>query len=124
MKLVAISAALEGVTGIVLIAAPSLVAWLLFAADLPPAGQATGRVAGFALLALGLACWPAQIKTPNAAALRGLLLYNVLATLFLLYLGMSRELVGVLLWPAFAVHALLSILLARLLLQRDVSNTT
>jgi hypothetical protein len=124
MRLIMLAAAVEAVTGLVLIAAPSLVAWLLFGADLPPVGQAASRVAGFALLALGLVCWPAQVQTPITSAVRGLLLYNLLAALFFLYLGVSRELVGVLLWPAFAVHALLWILLARLSLQPDVSKTT
>jgi hypothetical protein len=35
-----------------------------------------------------------------------------LATLYLAYLGLRREWVGSLLWPAVAVHALLTALLA------------
>ena len=42
------------VTGLVLIIRPSLFVWLLFAAELSEAGQALGRLAGFALLALAV----------------------------------------------------------------------
>jgi len=111
MRLIAIAAALEAITGMVLIADPSFLSWLLFGTAMPPAGIAVGRVAGFALLALAVACRP-----PNRGATRGLLAYNVLAAVFFIYLGIARELVGILLWPAAAVHALLSVLLARLAL--------
>ena len=115
MRLVATAAALEAVTGLVIAISPSLVAWLLFGARLDSPGEAVGRVAGFALLSLGLACWPAK-ATPTAAAMRGLLPYNVLAVIFFLYLGLGHALVGALLWPAVAVHGALSILLVRLAL--------
>jgi hypothetical protein len=123
MKLIAIAAAFEAITGIVLIADPSFVAWLLLGAGLSPAGDAVGRVAGFGLLALGLACRPAQSAGARSAPTFGLLVYNALATIFFIYLGIGRELVGVLLWPAAVVHAILSILLARFFVQREVSKT-
>ncbi|HEY6326670.1 MAG TPA: hypothetical protein VIW73_09200 [Candidatus Cybelea sp.] len=115
MRLVAAAAALEALTGLVLAISPSFVAWLLFGARLDAPGEAVGRVAGFALLSLALACWPANVTTTTAASTRGLFLYNVLAAIFFLYLGLSHALVGVILWPAVAVHGILSVLLARLL---------
>jgi hypothetical protein len=42
-----------------------------------------------------------------------LLIYNLLVTLYLLYLGIGGKLVGVLLWPAVALHAMLAILIVR-----------
>jgi hypothetical protein len=42
-----------------------------------------------------------------------MLTYNVLATLYLLYLGIRGEWVGILLWPAVVLHAVLILLLAR-----------
>jgi hypothetical protein len=115
MKLVAFAAATEGVVGVALVIDPSLVGRLLLGADLSSVAQAVGRIAGFALLALGLACWPGpEPESRRSAAARGLLAYNVLAAIFFLYLGIGREFVGVLLWPAVALHGALAILLARL----------
>ena len=41
-----------------------------------------------------------------------MLTYNFLVTAYLLYLGFSGELVGILLWPAIAIHAVLALLFA------------
>ena len=61
------------------------------------------------MFALGLASWPSSATvTP---AFRALLVFNVLATLYLGYLGGIAKMEGVLLWPAVAVHAALAILL-------------
>ncbi len=113
MKLLSLAALIEALTGFVLIASPALLARLLFGGDISPDGEAVGRVAGFALVSLGLACWPLRSGS-NARAIRGLLAYNVLATLFFIYLGVRGELVGKLLWPAAALHAILSVLVARI----------
>jgi hypothetical protein len=114
MKLTAFSAGVEALTGLVLIVDPSLVARLLLGTELNDGGQAVGRVAGFALLALGLACWPQREATGRAsAAIRGLLTYNVLAAIFFVYVGVRHEFMGLLLWPAAALHAALGILFAR-----------
>jgi len=51
------AAALEVPTGAVLLADPTLFSWLIFGADMAPAGQALGRMTGIALLALAVACW-------------------------------------------------------------------
>jgi hypothetical protein len=39
--------------------------------------------------------------------------YNVLITIYLAYLGIATGLAGMLLWPAVALHAVLSIALVR-----------
>jgi hypothetical protein len=108
MKLIGIAAAIEIVAGVVFIVSPSLVAQLALNADLNAGGEALGRIGGFGLLGLGLASWP------GSASIRGLLAYNVLAALFLIYLGVQRELVGTLLWPLAALHLVLAVLLGRL----------
>jgi hypothetical protein len=113
-ELLGFSAAVEAVTGLALIAYPPLVTLLLLGKRLSGPGIALGRVAGFALLSLGLACWPAgeavDGKTPGH---RAMLTYNLLVALYLLGLGIGGESTGMLLWPAFVLHALLTILLAR-----------
>jgi hypothetical protein len=107
MKLIPVAAAIEVVAGVIFIVSPSLVAQLAFNANLNSAGEALGRVGGFGLFGLGLASWP------GSAPIRGLLAYNALATLFLIYLGVQGQLAGALLWPVAALHFVLAILLAR-----------
>jgi hypothetical protein len=120
MRLLAFAAGCEVAVGLVLMVSPSFVIWLLLGAQLSPPGEAIGRVAGFGLLGLGVACWP-QTPSPNRQSLLGLITYNVLAALFFFYLGIRHELVGVLLWPGAVFHAILSVLLSRLFV---VSKTT
>jgi hypothetical protein len=43
---------------------------------------------------------------------RAMLIYNTLITAYLGYLGTAGHRKGVLLWPGFAVHALVALLLA------------
>jgi hypothetical protein len=111
--LVALAAAIEAGTGFILIVQPSALVWLLLGADLSQAGQALGRIAGFALLSLGWACWPQEAASRLSAAPLPLLIYNLLVTIYLAALGIGGELVGMLLWPAVAIHAVLSIILVR-----------
>jgi hypothetical protein len=68
-------------------------------------------VAGIALIALGVACWPGP-------PLVGMLSYSVLATLYLAYLGFAGNLSGVLLWPVVVLHLILTAFLIR-----DVTRT-
>ena len=68
------------------------------------------RFAGIALIRLGVACWP------NGSArwpFYGMLTYSTLAALYLVYVGVRGEGVGVLLWPAVVIHVILVILLIR-----------
>ena len=110
-SLLALAAIVEAVTGLVLIAAPALVVHLLLGGDIARAGVGLGRVAGFGLLSLGVACWPRTKVT--LSALRGMLIYNLLTTLYLAYLLITHELIGKLLLPAVALHALMTVLLIR-----------
>ena len=109
---IAVAAGIEVGTSLLLIIHPSLFVWLLFAAELSESGQMLGRLAGFALLALALACWPGGGAAVRSA-LRALLVFSGLATLYLAYLGIAGALAGILLWPAVALHAALAILLGR-----------
>ena len=113
--LIIVAAAIEVATGIVLMVVPSAFARVLLGAALSSAGQAVGRIAGFALLSLGFACCPkggpAAGVAAGALASPALLIYNLLITLYLAYVGIAGELVGTLLWPAVALHAVLSAIL-------------
>ena len=121
--LTTVSAAIEAATGIALIAVPELVGRVLLGVGLSDSGIAIGRVAGFALLSLGLACWPtADDVTPSAV--RALFTYNLLGALYLGYLRASGEFVAFLLWPACALHAVLALLLARPAFRRAPAVST
>jgi hypothetical protein len=112
-KWTAIAAAVEVGTGLVLIIRPSLFGRLLFGAAFLPPGQAVGRLAGFALVALAWACWPRQSAAdPPRSSLGALLGFSILTAVYLAYLGIFRHLGGPLLWPAVALHLVLAILLA------------
>ena len=107
MKKVLIFAAVaEAATGLALLIVPSLVGQLLLGEELTGIAIPVARVAGIALIALGVACWPG---TP----LVGMLTYGALVTLYLAYLGFAGGVAGVFLWPAVAFHAVLSILIGR-----------
>ena len=96
MKKVLIFAAVaEAATGMALLIVPSLVGQLLLGEDLTGVAIAVARVAGIALIALGVACWPGP-------PLVGMLIYSAVVTLYLAYLGLAGGLTGIFLWPAVA----------------------
>lgn len=117
--LLGVAAVLEAVTGLVLIIDPQAAGRLLLGAELAGAGMAVARVASIALLSLGLVCWMSRQAANKSAVLAGILTYNLLVTGYLMYLGYGGELVGILLWPAAALHAVLSLLFAYVSQSRD-----
>jgi len=105
---------IEAATGLAFIAMPLVIVRLLLGSELSGAGISVGRVAGVGLLSLGVACSPGRDPANNTApALRAMLTYNSLAAVYLLCLGIGGEGIGPLLWPAAALHGVLSLLLAR-----------
>jgi hypothetical protein len=101
----------EAATGLALLIVPSFVGQLLLGEQLTGVAVPVARVAGIALIALGIACWPGP-------PLVGMLSYSVLATLYLAYLGFAGSLTGILLWPVVVLHVILTALL-----MRDVTRT-
>lgn len=95
----------EAAIGVALLIIPSLVSRLLLGVELTGVSVPIAHVAGIALIGLVMGCWP------GSTALVGMLTYSGLVTLYLVYLGICGEWVGLLLWPAVAVHAILTILL-------------
>jgi len=107
MKSVLVLAAVsEAATGTALLIVPSFIGQLLLGAELIGMAITLARVAGIALIALGVACWPG---TP----LVGMLTYNAVITLFLAYVGFAGDLTGILLWPVVVLHMILTVLLTR-----------
>jgi hypothetical protein len=111
MKRVLILAAIvEAATGLGLLIVPSLVGQLLLGNELAGVAMSVARVAGIALIALGIACWPGP-------PLMGMWTYSALVTLYLAYLGFAGVSTGVLLWPVIVLHVTLTTLLTRDILQ-------
>jgi len=104
------AAAVEVTAGLALIADPAFVVRLLIGASLASGGMAVGRVGGFGLLSLGLACWPSGAVV-TARATVALFTYNLLSSLYIAYLSVVGGFVGYLLWPACALHGFLALLL-------------
>lgn len=96
----------EAATGLALLFVPSLVGQLLLGEQFTGVAIPVARVAGIALIALGITCWPGP-------TLLGMLTYSLLITLYLAYLGFAGGLSGVFLWPVVILHAILTALLTR-----------
>jgi hypothetical protein len=109
MKWITTAAAVEAAaTGLILLLSPELFGRLILGGELAEPGQALGRLSGIVLLGFALTSWP----DPSAwSVTRAMLTYNLLATAYLFYLGIMGKTVGVLLWPAVALHVLLTVLL-------------
>ena len=111
-RFLTLTAIIEAATGLALIAMPTIVVRLLLGAEISGASIPLGRVAGAALLALGVACWLARNDRQSRTA-RGLvvamLVYNIVATAVLAFAGIGLGLHGVALWPAVVLHAVMAI---------------
>jgi hypothetical protein len=96
----------ESATGLALLIVPSLVGRLLLGEELTGVAIPVARVAGIALIALGVACWPG---TP----LVGMVTYSAAVTLYLAYVSFAGGVTGILLWPAVVLHVILTGCLVR-----------
>ena len=119
---VAAAAGLEVVTGAGLVVAPSLLARLLFGSEMNASGDLVGRISGLVMLCLALGCWPRAFEGEDRQALAPLIVLSLLATIYLIYVGMGGVNVGVLFWPAAATHLILAILLARAWMSRRAAG--
>jgi len=76
------------------------------------ARETIGRVAGAALLALGVACWFARGDALGGDAkglVAAMLLYNVAVAALLAYAAIGLKLGGPVLWPAVILHAAMAV---------------
>lgn len=105
----------EEATGLALLIVPALVGKLLLGEELTGVAIPVARVAGIALIALGIACW--------GSPLVGMLTYSVAVALYLAYVGFADGLTGILLWPAVILHLILTVLLTRALISDKETKT-
>jgi hypothetical protein len=105
-RVLVLAAVSEIATGVALLVVPSLVGWLLLGGELSGIAIPVAHVAGIALIALGIACWPGPAQA-------GMVTYGAVAALYLAYLGFAGVWTGILLWPAVVLHVALTVILAR-----------
>ena len=125
-KLLIVTAVIEGATGLMLVAAPSVVTWLLLSSSLDGSvSLIVARLTGLALLTLTVACWLARLDGETRAAtglVTAMVLYNVGATILLAYAGLGLRFYGILLWPAVLLHTAMSIWCIMQLLRRPAQE--
>ena len=110
--LLIVTAGLEGVAGLGLLVVPATIAFVLLGERLEtPISLVVARVAGTALVALGVACWHARLDPDSSAAagiVGGMLLYNSAVAALLAYAGIALGLFGAGLWPGVGLHLALA----------------
>jgi hypothetical protein len=107
-RLLTLTAVIEAATGLGLVAVPALVVRLLLGAEISGASIPLGRVAGVALLALGVSCWLARGDEQSRTAkglIGAMVLYNLGTMVILGAAGIRSHPAGIILWPAVFLHA-------------------
>ncbi|WP_192179779.1 hypothetical protein [Mesorhizobium amorphae] len=106
-------AAVEAATGLGLLLLPSVPFALLLGLESGTVETIfVGRIAGAALLAIGIASWIARQDELNPSLfglLVGILIYNTGVAILLVYAGTVLKMTGVMLWPTVAFHAVLAV---------------
>jgi hypothetical protein len=105
-RVLVLAAAGEIATGLALLLVPSLVGQALLGEQLTGVAVPVARVAGIALIGLGVACWPG---TPIV----GMSIYSAAVALYLAYIGFAGGFGGTLLWPVVVLHGILTTFLIR-----------
>lgn len=105
-RLLIATAAIESGAGLALLTVPSAAVNLLLGSPLEGPNSVTlGRLAGAALLTLGVACWLA----PARGLIAAMLLYNLAAVGLLAYAGLALGMSTIVLWAAVALHVAMGI---------------
>ncbi len=122
-----VTAVIEAGAGLALGCCPSAMVVLLLGSPLDtPAAMILGRLAGAALLALGVACWLARGAAQSRAA-RGLVaamvVYNFAAVALFAYAGIGLGLHGIALWPVVVLHAAMGVWCIACLVKNPAQET-
>jgi hypothetical protein len=99
---------LEIVVGTSFIMIPDFPCRLLFAATPEGLAISLARFAGIALLGLGIACLPSKIAGSHRGTVRGLLVFNLGATIFFAWVAIATSLRGPVLWPVVILHVVIA----------------
>jgi len=115
-QLVAVWGGLEAFGGAVSLIAPGLVIEVLFGVSADTVSVVLARFFGAGILSFGLAAVLARRQADSPAGLSiayGVMCYNLVASLLLIWAVAVVELGGVILWVAGIGHALLGLLFLR-----------
>ena len=111
--LLIVTAAVELATGAALLIAPSLTAGFMLGAGLDSSvAVMVGRVAGAALVSIGLTCWlerDCARNGPRTGLITGLLAYNISIPALLTYAAVVENVSGIAFWPGIGLHSALAI---------------
>jgi hypothetical protein len=110
---VIVTAGLEVGVGLLLLIVPTFpLAFLVGVEQVAPEALLAARIAGAALLAIGVASWLArgdERRPAGVGLLIGILIYDGGAAALLAQAGLGLGMVGVALWPAVALHTALAV---------------
>jgi hypothetical protein len=108
-----VTAVAEVGTGLLLLVLPSVpLALLLGIGPASPEAIFVARIAGVALLAVGVASGVGRKSNRNPAQLGlliGVLIYDAAAAGLLIYAGLFLNMAGLALWPAVVLHSALAV---------------
>ena len=112
-KLLITTAIIEFTTGLILVFFPTVIAALLSGSSPDsPSALTVARVAGLALISLGIACWLSR-NEKRGKAVNGLVtamtVYNIGVIIVFIYSAISLGLSGIGLWPVVLVHLAMSV---------------
>jgi hypothetical protein len=122
-QLLTVTAVIEVGAGLAMLVAPTVVVQLLLGPNISGEAISLGRLAGVALLALGIACWVARGDAESRAArglVIGMLVYNIGAVGVFGAAGSQPHTVGIALWPVVILHAVMAIWCISLLLRKSM----
>jgi hypothetical protein len=104
--LLIVTAVVEVGAGLGLLLLPAVLFDLLIGVERPaPEALFVGRVAGAALLALGVASWLGRSAPAPRGLIAGLLVYNATVAGLLVYARAGLDMAGLALWPVVVLHA-------------------
>jgi hypothetical protein len=110
--LLIVTALIEVGAGVALVVVPSLAADLLLGEGLSsPQALVVARVAGAALISVGVACWLGSNgeRRAQTGLVTGMLIYNLAVLIVLVHAWLAWALKGIGLWPAVLLHAVLGL---------------
>lgn len=113
-----LAAWVEIIVGVSFLFVPNAQSQLIYGATPEGIGDLWARFAGIALIGLGLACLPSNLAGTRQGV-RGLLVFNIGATIFFAWVALATTFQGVVLWPVVILHAVLTVVLARALRHED-----